>query len=77
MPCLNTSCRNPTHTNGCTGRTWLLGAMACLALLTPVRADGPPPWRKDFRGTWADEAHCRWSAKVVAGDLDRFWQERP
>jgi hypothetical protein len=58
---LNTLCRNHKHIIGCTVRTWLLGAMACLALLTPVRADGPPPWRKDFRGTWADDAHCRWS----------------
>jgi len=23
--------------------------------------DEPPPLRKDFRGTWAGDAHCRWS----------------
>ncbi|MCU0883601.1 MAG: hypothetical protein MUC44_01425 [Beijerinckiaceae bacterium] len=43
------------------GRLLLLSAMAFLALLTPLSADGPPPTRGDFRGTWAGAAHCRWS----------------
>lgn len=43
------------------GKRLLLGAMALSAFLTPLEADEPPPLRKDFRGTWAGEAHCRWS----------------
>lgn len=36
------------------------GAIALLSFLTPLAADEPPDRRKDFRGTWASDAHCRW-----------------
>lgn len=41
---------------------WSLGAVVILWLLSPLAADEPPLHRrKDFRGTWASDAHCRWS----------------
>jgi hypothetical protein len=40
---------------------WLTLIGATMAALTPLLADEPPPHRKDFRGTWASDAHCRWS----------------
>lgn len=43
------------------GRVWSLSAVLILSLHTPLSADEPPPHRKDFRGTWASDAHCRWS----------------
>lgn len=38
-----------------------LSSAIMLALLTPLAADARPNHRKDFRGTWASDAHCRWS----------------
>lgn len=39
-----------------------VSAIMVLALLAPLAADEPPPFRRnDFRGTWASDAHCRWS----------------
>lgn len=44
------------------GARLTVSAITLLALLTPLAADEPPPFRrKDFRGTWASDAHCRWS----------------
>ncbi|MCA0405243.1 MAG: hypothetical protein LCH39_03725 [Proteobacteria bacterium] len=44
------------------GTRLAISAIMLLALLAPVAADEPPPFgRNDFRGTWASDAHCRWS----------------
>lgn len=41
------------------------GLIACAFLLAPASmpasADALPLHRKGFRGTWASDAHCRWS----------------
>ena len=43
------------------GALLAVGVAAFFALLTPLAADEPTLLRKGFRGTWASDAHCRWS----------------
>lgn len=38
-----------------------LSAWALLVFLVPLSAKEAPPFRGDFRGTWAGDAHCRWA----------------
>lgn len=42
-------------------RAWALGSVLLLALLTPLSADEQLTYREGFYGTWASDAHCRWS----------------
>jgi hypothetical protein len=60
MPELNSGRRSPggrLSGRGC----WSLSLVLMLVLLTPLAVDARPYHRKDFRGTWASDAHCRWS----------------
>lgn len=42
-------------------RAWASACVVLLLLLAPVSADEPLTYREGFYGTWASDAHCRWS----------------